>query len=71
MDCGFVGWVNSYSQPVLLEDGTEVKKYVGSTKNFKTRWYGHKASFRKEEKRHSTALAAHKWDNDLGPEPEI
>ena len=47
------------------------KKYVGSTKNFKTRWYGHKASFRKEEKRHSTALAAHIWDNDLGPEPEI
>ena len=54
-----------------VKSGTEVKKYVGSTKNFKTRWYGHKASFRKEEKRHSTALAAHIWDNDLGPEPEI
>ena len=45
-----------------VKSGTEAKKYVGSTKNFKTRWYGHKASFRKEEKRHSTALAAHIWE---------
>ena len=31
----------------------EERKYVGSTVNFKRRFYGHTASFKKESKKHS------------------
>ena len=49
----------------------EERKYVGSTINFKKRYYGHKASFRHDSKKHNTALASYVWDQGLGEEPEI
>ena len=49
----------------------EERKYVGSTVNFKRRFYSHTASFKKESKKHSTALSTHVWDKELGPEPDI
>ena len=49
----------------------EVRKYVGSTVNFKKRYYSHTSSFRHESRKHSTALSTHIWDKELGPEPEI
>ena len=45
-----------------VKGGGEVRKYVGSTVNFKRRHYGHTSSFRHEEKKHSTALSTHVWD---------
>ena len=54
-----------------MKNGDEVRKYVGSTVNFKKRYYGHTSSFRHESQKHATALSTHVWDKDLGPEPDI
>ena len=54
-----------------VKGGGEVRKYVGSTVNFKRRHYGHTSSFRHEGKKHSTALSTHVWEKDLGPDPDI
>ena len=54
-----------------VKNGDEVRKYVGSTVNFKKRYYGHTSSFRHESQKHATALSTHVWDKDLGPEPDI
>ena len=54
-----------------VKGGGEVRKYVGSTVNFKRRHYGHTSSFRHEKKKHSTALSTHVWEKDLGPDPDI
>ena len=54
-----------------VKNGDEVRKYVGSTVNFKKRYYGHTSSFRHESQKHATALSTHVWDKELGPEPEI
>ena len=44
-----------------LDDGKE-ETYVGLTENtFKTRYTGHKASFRNESKKHETTLSQYIW----------
>ena len=55
----------------VKEEGEEDRKYVGSAKNFKKRYYGHAASFRDSDKKHNTALSTHVWERELNPEPEI
>ena len=47
------------------------KSYIGVAENFKRRFYGHKASFRNEEKKNATALSEHVWRKGLGKEPNI
>lgn len=43
--------------------GQESKEYVGLTAtSFKARYSSHKASFKHEEKAHSTALSSHVWE---------
>ena len=49
----------------------EQKEYVGSTVNFKKRWYGHTESFRNEGSKHKTTLSSHIWEKKLNPEPRI
>ena len=49
----------------------EQKEYVGSTVNFKKRWYGHTESFRNEGSKHKTTLSSHIWEKKLNPEPKI
>ena len=40
----------------------ETRTYVGLTSNsFKVRWYAHQDSFRKEERKNSTALSSYVW----------
>lgn len=61
-----------YDIPRLSEgEGEEDRKYVGSAKNFKKRYYGHAASFRDSDKKHNTALSTPVWERELNPEPEI
>ena len=55
----------------VKEEWEEDRKYVGSAKNFKKRYYGHAASFRDSDKKHNTALSTHVWERELNPEPEI
>ena len=41
----------------------ETKTYIGLTANsFKVRWYAHQNSFKKEEKKNSTALSSYVWE---------
>ena len=47
------------------------KFYIGSTINFKKRYYSHKHSFRHEEQKNSTTLSNHIWENQLQPNPNI
>ena len=54
-----------------VTNGEEVRNYVGSTIDFKKRYYGHMASFRNEAQKHNTALSTHIWEKELGPEPNI
>ena len=49
----------------------EEKKYIGSTVNFKKRWYMHKGSFRNASQKSQTTLASHIWDAGLNPNPKI
>ena len=49
----------------------EEKNYVGSTVDFKQRWYKHVASFRNENLQNSTTLSSHIWNAGLDPEPRI
>ena len=49
----------------------EEKKYIGSTIDFKKRWYGHVGSFRNENSKSETTLASHVWDTGLNPDPKI
>ena len=67
---GFCNQVDAIYHATVKGDDEE-RKYVGSTINFKKRYYGHKASFRHDSKKHNTALASYVWDQGLGEEPEI
>ena len=49
----------------------EEKKYIGSTVNFKKRWYMHTGSFRNGSQKSQTTLASHIWDAGLNPNPKI
>ena len=49
----------------------EEKKYIGSTVDFKKRWYKHESSFRNESSKSETALSSHVWDSGLNPAPKI
>ena len=53
-----------------LKEGEE-KSYIGSTVNFKKRWYSHCASFRNESHKADTTLAHHVWESGLQPNPKI
>ena len=50
---------------------TEERRYIGSTNNFKKRYYSHTASFKSASKRYSTTLSTYIWEQKLGPTPEI
>ena len=59
-----------YEATLQTQHGTQ--KYIGSTeKDFKTRYTGHKQSFKSDTKRNATALATCVWDNELNPTPPI
>ena len=60
-----------YHAKVLDGPEGEQKEYVGSTVNFKKRWYGHTESFRNEGSKHKTTLSSHIWEKKLNPEPKI
>ena len=47
------------------------KKYIGSTTDFKKRYYGHKDSFRNPNNKSSTTLASHIWEAGLSPDPRL
>ena len=53
-----------------IEEG-EKKQYIGSTQEFKKRYYAHKESFRNEASKNKTTLATHIWEKKLNPEPKI
>ena len=46
----------------------ETRKYIGSTTNFKTRFAGHKSSFKNEKTKNATTMSSYIWDNHLGPQ---
>ena len=50
-------------------DGDEQKEYVGSSVNFKKRWYGH--TFRNSGSKHKTTLLTHVGEQKLNAEPRI
>ena len=57
--------------PAKVLDGDEHKENVGSSVNFKKRWYGHTESFRNSGSQHKTTLSTHVWEQKLNPEPRI
>ena len=60
---------NVIYQATVLEG--EEKKYIGSTIDFKKRWYKHKGSFRNDANKGETTLSSHIWEAGLNPEPQI
>ena len=52
-------------------DEPNPKKYIGSTQDFKSRFYSHQQSFRDPTLQNSTALSDHIWENNLAPNPSI
>ena len=54
-----------------IQAGDEEYFYLGSSQDFKERYYNHKASFRNEEKQNATSLSKFVWENNMGPEPNI
>ena len=66
---------NNCNQKNVIYEATvtegEEKKYIGSTIDFKKRWYKHKGSFRNEASSSETTLSSHIWDAGLNPEPKI
>ena len=63
------GQVDVVYHAKLLEG--EEKEYIGSTVDFKKRFYSHNDSFRNPKNKNSTTLSTHIWENGLGPEPKI
>ena len=49
---------------------TPPKIYIGSTKDFKKRYGGHKSSFKNKETM-QTALSRHVWDQEMGETPNL
>ena len=45
--------------------------YIGSTNNFKRRFYAHKASFKNSKLQNATTLSAFVWEKGLNPDPPI
>ena len=46
-----------------VKTADETRTYIGLTSNsFKVRWYAHQDSFRKEDRKNSTALSSFIWD---------
>ena len=66
---------NNCNQKNVVYEATvtegEEKKYIGSTIDFKRRWYKHKGSFRNDSNKSETTLSSHIWDAGLNPEPKI
>ena len=65
----------SCQKPVVYKatikvDGKD-KVYIGSTNNFKTRYSGHKNSFKCESNKNATALSTLVWNKKLNPNPNI
>lgn len=54
-----------------VRGGNEDKKYIGSTMDFKKRWYQHNLSFRENGHKSDTTLAGYVWEAGLNPEPDI
>ena len=63
------------SGPIVYQatigEGTEERKYIGSTQNFKERHNRHKTSFKNQNHKNETTLAKHIWDEGLAPDPKI
>ena len=49
----------------------EPKEYIGSTIDFKRRFYGHKNSFKNTNSKNNTTLSSYVWEAGLNPEPKI
>ena len=66
---------NNCNQKNVIYEATvlegEEKKYIGSTIDFKKRWYRHRGSFRNEQQQSETTLSSHIWDAGLNPDPRI
>ena len=66
---------NNCNQKNVIYEATvlegEEKKYIGSTIDFKKRWYAHRGSFRNEQQQSETTLSSHIWDAGLNPDPRI
>ena len=62
------GQTNVVYRAKVLDTG---KEYIGSTVDFKTRFYSHNDSFKKESNRNATTLSTHIWEENLNPEPKI
>ena len=62
------GQTNVVYRAKVLDTETE---YIGSTVDFKTRFYSHSDSFKKESNRNATTLSTHIWEENLNPEPKI
>ena len=45
--------------------------YIGSTNNFKRRYYAHKASFKNPKQQNDTTFSTFVWEKGLNPEPPI
>ena len=55
-----------------IKVGDQTKNYIGCTEGeFKTRFNGHKNSFRNEKSKASTTLSSLVWDNNKNPDQEI
>ena len=55
-----------------IKIGDQTKNYLGCTEGeFKTRYNGHKDSFRNYKKKGSTTLSSIVWYNNKNPEPEV
>ena len=51
--------------------GQEERQYIGSSTNFKKRFYGHTNSFKNSSYKHSTTLSTFVWGKGLNPNPDI
>ena len=60
-----------YHATVTNKPKKEIKEYIGSTTNFKTRYSAHKSSFRNEKTKNATTLSTYIWDNKLDAESDI
>ena len=55
-----------------IDIGGQKKNYIGCTEGeFKTRYNGHKDSFKNEKKKASTTLSSIVWANNKNPSPQI
>ena len=57
-----------YQATITNPPKKETKKYIGSTTHFKTRYTGHKSSFKIERNKTATSLSDYIWKNNLNNE---